>query len=286
MTIARAAAAAAALSPLAGPQAHAAWPGSNGSLVYVQGDIGAVAPHGLEILGGNPQEIGPTCQEGEPDPCPLNPSWSRDGKHIAFDLGGDIARIRPDGTGLQVFDVPNVTASRPAWSPDGDRIVFEGQARNARVRNLYVMGADGSGPRRLTSRGGRQPAWSLDDRIAFARGSDLFVMKSNGSRLRRLTYAGGGQPNWSPRARTLAFTRRGNVWRIAAAGGRPRRLTGKGGLEPAWRPDGRSVLFVRTDGGGSSVIYAVDSRGRRARLVTAGDEGRGNFVYDPDQQPR
>ena len=75
----------------------------------------------------------------------------------------------------------------PAWSPDGLRIAF------VRGNDIWVMNADGSGQRRLTSGAAhdRAPNWSPDGRtIAFDQrvGSihEIYVMNADGSGQHRL----------------------------------------------------------------------------------------------------
>ena len=73
--------------------------------------------------------------------------------------------------------------SAPSWSPDGQHIAF-GFERDGRAK-IYVMGSDGSNPRRLTetdhSADYRSPSWSPDGRyIAFESNRDgdwgIYVM--------------------------------------------------------------------------------------------------------------
>ncbi|WP_433295313.1 TolB family protein [Actinoplanes sp. CA-030573] len=53
--------------------------------------------------------------------------------------------------------------SRPRWSPDGKRIAY------LTGTQLWTMNADGTGPKRLTTRAAGGPAWSPDGKwIAFA----------------------------------------------------------------------------------------------------------------------
>ena len=94
------------------------------------------------------------------------PSWSPDGKRIAFARKGAIFVMAADGSGQRRLTHPTRSElhSDPAWSADGKQIVFE---RN--YQSIYVMGADGSRQRRLTTIPGRSPAWSPDGKqIAFA----------------------------------------------------------------------------------------------------------------------
>jgi len=123
------------------------------------------------------------------------PSWSPDGKKIAFvRLGGhgpEIFVVNADGT-----DPVRLTSGGvPSWSPDGTRIAFT-RWRTPFAGDLWVMNPDGSGARRLTSELGVEevPAWSPDgERIVFEKNfgefteSDLFVMSAQGTHIARLT---------------------------------------------------------------------------------------------------
>jgi TolB protein len=145
----------------------------------------------------------------------LQPSWSPDGRAIAFlrvsrKFQGGIWLIRPDGSGARriLRGLRNVTA--PVWSPGGGRLLIsDGRA-------LYSVRANGRDRRLILrlavdARGARQDpqaAWSPDGRwVVFsqfrhteARASDIWIVRSDGSGRRRLTTSPGldTDPSWGP----------------------------------------------------------------------------------------
>src|SRR6476619_6447271 len=102
----------------------------------------------------------------------------------------------------------------PSWSPDGRQLVFE-SARHGNT-TLYIINADGTGERRLTSTGScddTHPAWSPDGRrIAFDSDRDgsenVYTMTSDGTDVRRLTNGPdrSGHASWSPDGERIVFS--------------------------------------------------------------------------------
>jgi TolB protein len=79
----------------------------------------------------------------------------------------DIYLVRPDGSALRRLTRLVGMNLSPDWSPDGKRIVFASSRANVRDparedhMDIWVMNADGSKPKRLTTTplDHRSPGW-------------------------------------------------------------------------------------------------------------------------------
>ena len=211
------------------------------------------------------------------------PSWSRDGRQLAFLVGGTRAEsagvfvVNADGTGRRrvTTEDRDTDLDEPAWSPDGTRILYS-RDRNGNPK-LYRVEPDGSGLRPLTDGTHNEvgAAFSPDGRtIAFSRDGVLYLMNGDGMEPRRLASvrARATAPAWSPDGTRIAFEgRRDYLYVVDAAGGsRASRLTR--GSDPHWSPDGKRIVFLWQDEPRSVnwdlYTVAFDGTGKR-KLVEA-----------------
>ena len=191
----------------------------------------------------------------------FNPSWSPVANRIAYvGMGGRIYTMAPNGAKVRLVVGGHDANDEPSWSPDGKRLVITKQT-SAATWELYAVGVDGKGLKRLTS--GHQdldPAWSPNGRrIAFARQErsgrwQIYVMNADGSHPRRLGdgHASDTSPTWSRDSRRIAFTRERNrrsaIYVMRADGSGVRRITSPklDATQPAWSRTGRLAIVGGT----------------------------------------
>ncbi|MBI5030712.1 MAG: serine/threonine-protein kinase [Chloroflexi bacterium] len=121
----------------------------------------------------------------------FNPSWSPDGTKIAYSA----CETNTSSCGIHIYDLVNKVSAtitrdngqNPQWSPQGSKIVYQAGAGGG--LNVFVVNADGSGLKQLTSGKGNdgQPAWSSDSNFIFWRSDQdgkawgIFSMRADGS---------------------------------------------------------------------------------------------------------
>src|SRR5215470_4009066 len=191
----------------------------------------------------------------------------------------------------------------PQWSWDGAQIVFTSD-RDGDLE-LYLVNADGSNLRRLTSSPGRDAHASFshdNQRIVFQSPRDggdtnLYAMEPDGSGVTRLTWLKGfaGVPVYSPDDRQIAFQWRvsndfhdARKWMICVMnrdGSRLRVITDGAANDqvPNWTRRGDRLLFF-SDRTGKNQLYTMKPDGSDVRPLvrTAFDDQTG--FWSPDNQ--
>ena len=136
-----------------------------------------------------------------------HPSWSPDGKRIAFmsrrdghfigefGLSSEIYVMDADGKNTRRLTNNRKSDSSPSWSPDGKWIAFTSDRKGDDVNyEIYVMAADGNNQQRLTENrvDDKSPSWSSDGkRIVFSSyrdgNAEIYVMDNDGGNQQKLT---------------------------------------------------------------------------------------------------
>jgi eukaryotic-like serine/threonine-protein kinase len=183
-----------------------------------------------------------------------------------------------------------------AWTPDG-RIVFS--SRDGGQSDMWIMDADGSNRRRLTSDAHKDysPSVSPDGRyLVFETNrtksnlTDVWRMDLDGGNLTPLTGPGNEEPHLSPDGRWVVFQSWGerglSLGKVSIDGGGLVRLTDYLAEFPSYSPDGNWIAFSYFDD------EATPKRSRNAVIPSAGGVrpvklfDRPNFRYQHVQWTR
>jgi Tol biopolymer transport system component len=229
----------------------------------------------------------------------FDPAWSPDGTKIAYAIyhgatGWHLWVVDADGSHKMLL----TQGLQPAWSSDGTQIVYTIQPTGGVTDRIYVMKADGTGKRAVTSGPcDDYPTWTPNGMIVFARApaqcdgssgttTDVFAVNPDGGGLIRLTTGQPfGNPSLSPDGTRIAIQDKERhrivIVRIYGAGtvtlfptdfGTPWSQTG-------WSPDGGAIAFAGsyTD---TTDLYVVNADGSGLTKVPNGED-----ASDPAWRP-
>jgi len=257
-----------------GVEEYPAWSPNGKDLLYA-GEVGRIR----KIFRKN-LPSGQDLQLSHGDFDELQPTWSPDGKHVAF------VRARQSGVKLQPGDVfgafqdgdvwmLDVTSGKesklvenafnPVFSADGKHIAVD--ASWAGPRRIWVLDGEGHNPQQVTTDTSEEvvhvaPAWSTDGKkIVFqniARTKfDIRVVNLESKQMNWITndFLSNIRPAWSPSGKFIYFSsyRSGgiNIWRAPVKedgtihGSLQQVTTGAGqDVEVATSPDGKLLAFA------------------------------------------
>jgi imidazolonepropionase-like amidohydrolase/Tol biopolymer transport system component len=225
-----------------------------------------------ELPNGTPQRL----TRDASDHFEYDPSWSRDGRRIAFvswsDEGlGNIHTVRANGGRSTRLTPSPGHYHGPRFSPDGESIVFAATSGGNLTSpdwsietGVLIIAADGGAARRITNNGSNPHFGSRDDRLyvtrAVAEGNGLELVSidldgeaprshANGEFLRRFEVA--------PDDRHFAFRENFHIYTVPLPpGGKPLTLTtdvesvamtkasGDGGNFPHWSDGGETLHWT------------------------------------------
>lgn len=225
----------------------------------------------------------------------VSPSWSPDGKWIAFtstqQRQTEIYRMRPDGSQRRRLTSSH-HSSQPVWSPDGKSIAYVSRLTPQwGTEEIFVMDADGSHSRQLTSFNARRPAeikfnWSPDGQWIVLTNThlDFYLMQADGSNLRLFENipTSGQTPVWSPNSCWIAYKSGYDIYKIRPDGSEKYNLTeniSSTSRDPVWSPDGRQLVFAA-----AHLVYIMDADGSRARPLAKNMVSGQTPSWSPDGQ--
>lgn len=206
---------------------------------------------------------------------------TRDGDYAIFEMNADGSaqhRLTPREGDPASSPAKLFFQIDPAWSPDARQIAFS--SRRSGTFDVYVMGADGTGTRRLTSgkANDSHPTWSADgEEIAFERDGDIWVLRADGSGAKRISDAAAeeGEPAWSPDGAWIAYVRRTpgtaarELWVMRPDGTGRRALTAQSATvtTPAWSPDSARIVFASNRDSDVYALFTIGLQGGGVREV-------------------
>lgn len=289
--------------------ASAAFPGSNGRIVFEQGGF----IYSIRQDGSDRRQL-------TTDTRSRSPRWAPDGRLIAFHRAGDIWVMKPDGSAAHRVTSGPANDLNPSWSPDGGRLVFSRTTTGLAGRSLYVVSAAGGGANLLTARSDGcavEPTWSATGRFVVYWDQCASGVSSGGNAIRKVnTQTGnisdvvgvdglaqpGGRvfffgtgPDVTPGGGRVVFTAADpfdlcGVAITDLSGGGFRFLSAPVDCgvflsdDPAVSPDGQQVVY--TAGNENPQLNVVRTDGSQQSGRNIYESGTNDFPTRPDWQPR
>ena len=278
-----------AVLAVSAPAAAAVVPGTNGRIFFTARAPASTSGCGIASVKLN--GTGYNCV----DRFGRDPAVSPDNRRVASVSGDQLVEVYEediDGRGLRrLTHAPGEFPSSfsPSFSPDSGSILFFKYGGDTGVDGVYVMNADGSGERQLTSDGGQEPVFSPSGALIAYERNGIVIANADGTGANRILedqnhattnpiahyLEDNGEPSWAPDGSRVAFSRRArtdtlicnpappscsgtqtddqrDVFTMNRDGTDIRRLTstsGKDEVDPSYSPDGRMIAYYRRPDG-------------------------------------
>jgi len=164
---------------------------------------------------------------------------------------------RPDAVPVEAGFSSTLHEVTPSYSPDGQQVVFASNRSGS--QELWISGADGANPRKMTSMDGplcAGPLWARDGQSVLFNSTrdgstDLYLLFPRTGEIRRLTTdpAQDLEPSWSQDGQSIYFgsnrTGRFEIWRMRAEGSAATQVTTNGGQTAQESPDRRFIYYTK-----------------------------------------
>ena len=249
----------------------------------------------------------PTTLQEPPGSASFLPTWSPDGKFLAYVYNGSFIKIRSLETGETRELRPDLEYFiRPRWSPDSRSFLVAGRDVMGRPGAYKIDAQSGATSRLMTGSinfqdidGNALPVWSPDGKfIYFVRAGKIMERDVTSGKEREIISGVPGEFNISPDGRYIA-AKSGctsgscNVLLlIPVAGGDHRellRVSPPEGILPAWSvdwtPDSTAVLVIKETAQRRELWQIPIAGGQPRRLdidIANWANGQGGFSISPD----
>jgi Tol biopolymer transport system component len=291
-----------------GASARAVEAGANGRIVFTRAICDSESLPCWEIVTANADDTHEVVVAG---PYPRSvwddhfiANWSPDGKSVIFMARQKIWQVNADGTGLhKVWTPPHDGTGMddgPAFTPDGQHIVFTRCCPHPTGYALWMIDADGSNLKRITSEVSPPGVDGPSDNVPqVSPNGKLIAYHRNvvtcsdprdcGNRIVTVNIHGGHRvqltdpalnaqvPNWSPDSTKIVFSifppdGTINIAIIDADGSGLRQLTfdsgDRGSVFPSFSPDGTKIIYTRILPDGNRELFTMNPDGSNVQRLT------------------
>lgn len=195
------------------------------------------------------------------------PTWSPDGRWIAFVEGAQIFKMPFDGEKFDTTNIIQLTFEGrnyfPAWSPNGEWIAYDSDVNSENgLSFIWKMTNNGTEKTRIayTPEKGetRMPNWCINGLIVHQRhigigSTEIFTMKDSGDSAIRKTGNENTEsyPKYSTTCENIAFisqsssTGKVGLWMIKAnVSNNKEHLLASEAQNFSWSPDGKNIVYL------------------------------------------